>query len=60
MTFKMKIMTVKDMTRLRGDSAWHTHLARFELANDNSKRVVLDEACPYCGAHVGEQCHERQ
>lgn len=57
MSGRMRIMTVKDMVRLRGDAARHTHLVRFEVANDRNKKLVLDESCPHCSAKVGEQCH---
>jgi hypothetical protein len=53
-----RVMTPRDLQRLRGEAAPSTHLARYELANDLGARVVLDEPCPCCGAHVRVACSE--
>ena len=54
----MKIMTMADVTRLRGDPPCPktTHLARFELANDQGAENVLRVECPHCGAKPRDPC----
>ncbi len=52
----MKVMTMADVKRLRGQAPEKTHLARFELANDRGAKAVLDVRCPECGAPPAAWC----
>jgi hypothetical protein len=56
----VRILTIADMSRLRGSAAPSTHLARYDLANGAPARAevknVLDVACPDCGAVAGVPC----
>jgi hypothetical protein len=60
----VKIMTIADVDRLRGDADPGTHLARYDHANSAPARAgvktVIDVWCPACEALAGEPCHSVQ
>jgi len=53
----MKILTPKDIDRLRDKADKNTHLIRYEHANNREVKSVLKVQCPECGAPKTVQCY---